>query len=256
MQLLAFVRRHAMSPRRDGGYGQGGEPYALRFRRGLSEQQSQHVPVVYATRRRPASSWTSDFPFVSLSVLVILSSLFLLSMHLGGWTWSSWTYAFSLCIAVPIVAIEMRRKAIITGAALMLLFFTVVIDAGLPQYFGYSPSDLSWYDLSAHYLGTLMLTVFLWSVLCWTWSNGSGHVESRSRFFVAVMTVVMVSLIFEVLEFSTDSVLGWGNSRGLVDTVGDMIFDLAGVLTAATLIARHRFIALRRPFWHSEPSAS
>jgi uncharacterized membrane protein YhaH (DUF805 family) len=232
------------------------EPYALRFRRALAQQQSLHAPVVYVGRRRRRTLSFGEFPFVSVSVMVILASLFLLSMHLGGWTWSSWTYAFSLCIVFPLVAIEMRRKAVITGAAVVLLFFTVVIDAGLPQYFGYSPSDLSWYDLGAHYLGALLLTVLLWSVLCWTWSNGSSPVESRSRFFIVVMTVVMVSLIFEVLEFSTDSVLGWGNSRGLVDTVGDMIFDLAGVLTAATLIARHRFIALRRPFWHSEPSAS
>lgn len=231
------------------------EPYAVRFRRRLSQMQSSRAPVVHVGRRRRSFS-LRDFPFASVSVIVILSSLFLLSMHLGGWSWSSWTYAFSLSIAVPLVAIEMRRKAVITGAAILLLLFTVVIDAGLPQYFGYSPSDLSWYDLSAHYLGTLMLTVFLWSVLCWTWSNGHGHVETRARFLAAVTTVVMVSMIFEALELATDSLLGWGNSRGVVDTVGDMIFDLAGVLTAAILIARHRFIALRRPFWHSDPSAA
>ncbi|HIH01074.1 TPA: hypothetical protein HA259_03180 [Thermoplasmata archaeon] len=242
-----------MSAGRDASSRPGNEPYAIRFRRSMSHLQSLHAPVVNVSRRRRSSMWTGEFPFASLSVLIILASLFLLSMHLGGWTWSSWTYAFSLSIAVPLVAIEVRKKAVITGAALFLLFFTVVIDAGLPRYFGYSPSDLSWYDLTAHYLGTLLLTVLLWSVLCWTWSNGEGHVETRARFFAAVMTVLMVSMIFEVLELSTDSLLGWGNSRGVVDTVGDMIFDLAGIFTAAILIARHRFIAIRRPFWHSEP---
>jgi hypothetical protein len=244
-----------MTGRREGRPKPQHEPYIVRFKRSMSQQQSAHAKVIHLSgpKRRPRQL---DFPYASVSVLVILLSLFVLSMHLGGWSWSSWTYAFSLSIAVPLVAIEMKRKAVITGGAIMLLFFTMLIDAGLPQYFGYSPSDLSWYDLSAHYLGTLMLTVFLWSVLCWTWSNGHGHVESRARFFAAVMTVVMVSMIFEVLEFSTDSLLGWGNSRGVVDTVGDMIFDLAGVLTAAILIARHRFIALRRPFWHNEPSAA
>jgi hypothetical protein len=242
-----------MSPRREGRDGDGSrEPYVLRFRRELSQQQSRHAPVIYLAPRRRPPRWARDFPFASVSVLVILTSLFLLSMHLGGWTWSSWTYAFSLSIAVPLVAIEMRRKAVITGAAIMLLFFTVVIDAGLPQYFGYSPSDLSWYDLCAHYLGALVLTVFLWSILCWTWANGSGAVETRSRFFAAVMTVALVSVIFEVLEFSTDSLLGWGNSRGLVDTVGDIIFDLAGVTTAAVLIARHRFAAIKMPFWNAD----
>ena len=256
MQIRTSTRRHFMSPGRDASSRQGSEPYAIRFRRSLSDLQSQHAPVVDFPSRRRSSMRTGEFPFASLSVLIILSSLFMLSMHLGGWTWSSWTYAFSLSIAVPLVAIEVRKKAVITGAALLLLFFTVVIDAGLPQYFGYSSSDLSWYDLTAHYLGALLLTVLLWSVLCWTWSNGEGHVESRARFFAAVTTVVMVSMIFEVLELSTDSVLGWGNSRGVVDTVGDMIFDLAGIFTAAILIARHRFIAIRRPFWHSGPSTA
>jgi hypothetical protein len=243
-----------MSPRRDGRSEGYQEPYVLRFRRGLSQLQSQRAPVIYLARRRAPPRWARDFPFASVSVLVILTSLFLLSMHLGGWTWSSWTYAFSLSVAVPLVAIEMRRKAVITGAALVLLFFTVVIDAGLPQYFGYSPSHLSWYDLSAHYLGALMLTVFLWSILCWTWANGSGAVETRARFFAAVMTVALVSVIFEVLEYSTDSLLGWTNFHPGVDTIGDIIFDLAGVTTAAVLIARHRFTAMKLPFWHSEPA--
>ena len=221
-----------------------------------SQLQSEHPETATPVAGPGHARAPMEFPFASVSVLVVLSSLFLLSMHLGGWTWSSWTYAFSLSIAIPLIAIEVRRKAVITGAALILLFFTVVIDAGLPQYFGYSPSDLSWYDLTAHYLGALALTVFLWSVLCWTWSNGNGYVATRSRFFATVITVVLVSVIFEVLEFSTDAFLGWTNFHMGVDTIGDIVFDLAGVTTAAVLIARHRFIAIKMPFWHSDPNVA
>ena len=199
-------------------------------------------------------SWMG-FPFASVSVLVILATLFLMSMERGGWTWSSWTYAFSFLIMLPLVAFELKRKAVITGGAIILLSFMVLIDAGMPGYLGYSPSDLNWYDNMAHYLGTLVMTLFLWSFICWTMSpTGPPRTNGRRKFLLAVVTMVVISFFFEFTEFFTDIVFGWTNFHPGVDTVGDLIFDLAGVLTAAVVIARHRFSPLRRPFWHAEPS--
>src|SRR4030065_728014 len=97
----------------------------------------------------------SGFPFASVSVLIVLMTLFLMSMERGGWSWSSWTYAFSFAIGIPLVLLELKRKVVITGGALILLFFMVLIDAGMPGYLGYSPSDLNWYDNWAHLLGAV-----------------------------------------------------------------------------------------------------
>lgn len=193
-----------------------------------------------------------NFPFASLSMLVILASLFLLSMHLGGWTWSSWTYAFSLGIAVPLVAIEVKRRAVITGAAILLFSVTALIAAGLPQYFGYSTSALSWYDLTAHYLGALALTVLLWSVLCWVRADGGRADDSRIWLVFAVAAMLVASVVFELLEFFTDAVMGWTNFHAGIDTIGDIMFDVAGVASAALIIARHRVMAIRLPFWHAD----
>ena len=139
------------------------EPYIARFRRMLIEQQARIAPVIYLGRRRQHSLRSGQIPFASISMLVILLSMFLLSMHLGGWTWSSWTYAFSLGIAVPLAVVEIKRRAVITGAAIILFSAQVLIAAGLPQYFGYSTSDLSWYDLTAHFIGAMAVTLLLWS---------------------------------------------------------------------------------------------
>jgi hypothetical protein len=49
---------------------------------------------------------------------------------------------------------------------------------------------------------------------------------------------------------------GWTNFHVGIDTVGDLIFDIAGVITAALAISRHRVSLVRRPFWHSEPTGS
>jgi hypothetical protein len=221
--------------------------FLRRFSLRMSHAEAAH------RRLHPARSEAVRFPFASLSIVIVLSSLLMLSLFLGGWSWSSWTYAFSLGIAAPLVAIEMKRRAVITGGAALLLAFTVVVDAGLPTYFGYSPSDLSWYDLLAHFLGAFMLTLFLWSILRWTvepWRNGA---DTRRRdMFVAVSAVIVVSLVFEMLEFSTDAVFGWANYHAGVDTLGDVVFDLAGVASAWLMMHRHNVMAIRRPFWHAE----
>jgi hypothetical protein len=205
--------------------------------------RSHEAPCVSADR--------AHFPFASLSVVIILTSLFVLSMSLGGWSWSSWTYAFSLGIAAPLVAIEVKRRAVITGGAVLLLTFTVIVAAGMPNYFGYSASDLSWYDLLAHYLGGFMLTLFMWSVLRWTAEPRRRGVDTRRRdLSIAVSAVVVMSLVFEMLEFSTDAAFGWANYHAGVDTLGDLLFDLAGVASAWLIMHRHGIMVIRRPFWH------
>lgn len=220
----------------------------------MLQLESEQVPVVSLVRKR---HWSLELPFASISVLVMLLSLFSLSMHLGGWTWSSWTYAFSMALVAPLAAIEMKRKAVITGGAAILLAVTVIIDAGLPQYFGYSPSHLSWYDLLAHYLGAAVMTVFLWSFICWTVSpSGPPKENGRRKLLLAVTTMVIVSFMFEVAEFTTDALFGWGNFYAGIDTIGDLAFDMAGIATAAILISRHRVAALRRPFWNSEHASA
>lgn len=182
--------------------------------------------------------------------------MFVVSMHLGGWTWSSWTYAFSLGIVAPLAVIEIKRKAVVTGAAILLISITAMIAAGLPQYFGYSTSDLSWYDLTAHYLGALTLTVLLWSVLYWAKVVGGPASAAKRCLYAAVIVMLAASVMFEMLEFSTDAVLGWTNFHAGVDTMGDVIFDIAGVTSAAILVARHGIIAMKLPFWHAGASAS
>ena len=223
---------------------------------GLSAHQGNVQGGQESLRRRAP---LSEFPFASVSVLIVLMTLFLMSMERGGWTWSSWTYAFSFVIGIPLVLLELKRKVVITGGAILLLFFMVLIDAGMPGYFGYSPSDANWYDNWAHLLGTAALTLFLWSFLWWTLSPTGPPRENGTRKFVLVMvTMSVVAFFFEFTEFFTDAFFGWSNFHPGIDTAGDLIFDFAGVISAGIVIARHRVSAIKRPFWswdHSSASA-
>jgi len=226
--------------------------YARRMH-AISEHASRKPTPV---PKPPVLSW-SGFPFASISVLVVLLTLFVMSMERGGWTWSSWTYAFSFTIMLPLVVLEIKRKAIITGGALLMLFFMVVIDAGMPGMFGYSPSDLNWYDNIAHLLGTLVMTFFLWSMICWSLSpTGPPVTNGRRKFWAAIAIMLVVSFFFEFTEFFTDILFGWSNFHPGIDTAGDLIFDFAGILVAGVVIARHRISVLKIPFWHAEAASA
>lgn len=224
------------------------ETYLSRFSRRIDSHQFD----IERQEMFQSGAGHSSFPFVSSSVLVVLLSLLALSIHLGGWSWSSWTYAFALVICVPLAATESMRGAVVKGWASLLLFSTVVIDAGMPQFFGYTASNLSLYDLSAHFLAALVLTLFLWSFVWWARMSDGRPKSGGSGMLLAVVGVVVVAaMIFELLEFATDGLFGWSNFHAGVDTVGDVMFGIAGTITGGILIARHGVRVLDRPFWSS-----
>lgn len=229
-----------------------------RIMRALGNRAHQRSAWVSQRARAAASKKSrtplAEFPFASMSVLVILLTLFIMTMERGGWGWSSWTDAFAFVIIVPLILFEHKRKAVITGGAIMLLFFMILVDAGMPGWFGYSPSDLNWYDNWAHLIGTFGMTLFLWSFLCWSLSpTGPPTTNGRRKFVFAIATMVVVSIFFEFTEFFSDAIFGWTNFHPGIDTVGDLIFDFAGIASAGLVIARHRLSVIKRPFWHAEP---
>jgi hypothetical protein len=102
----------------------------------------------------------------------------------------------------------------------------------------------------------LLLTVFLWTFVCWALSpTGPPRENGRRKFISVVLTVAIVSLLFELTEFMTDVMFGWTNFHPGIDTAGDIIFDMAGLATGAFLIWRHRLSAVKRPFWITESTS-
>ena len=228
--------------------GEAVETYLARF----SRKMGSHQFDIKRQERLRSGVGHSSFPFVSSSVLVVLLSLLVLSIHLGGWSWSSWTYTFALTICVPLAATESLRGAVVKGWGSLLLFSAVVIDAGMPQFFGYSASDLSLYDISAHFLAALVLTLFLWSFVWWArLPDGPPRSGSSGMLFAVVGVVIVAAMAFELLEFATDGLFGWSNFYAGVDTAGDIIFGIAGTAAGGILIARHRVRVMDRPFWSS-----
>lgn len=222
------------------------ETYLARFSRRMNSQGRE----MYCPEISSRESTRSSFPFASSSVLVVLLSLMVLSIHLGGWTWSSWIYALALSICAPLALLEVARNAVISGWASLLLFVAVVVDAGMPQFFGYSVSDLSPYDITAHYLGALVLTLFVWSFIWWARSaDGPPKSGGAGMLLAVVLAIAIAGVGFEFLEFTTDGLFGWSNFHAGIDTTGDIIFNFAGTASAGIMIAMHRVSVLRRPFW-------
>jgi hypothetical protein len=233
------------------------ESYLSRYTKSMSSQaeapSGEHDIHPHRKLDEDSTLGGLNFPFASLSMLVILGTLFALSMLWGGWGWSSWTYAFSFVIVLPLAFLERYRGVVITGGAMILLFFMALIDAGMPGYFGYSPSNFNWYDNWAHLIGTFGLTLFLWAFIWWTLSPaGPPNTNGTRKFVLTILIMVFVSFFFEFTEFFSDFLFGWKNFHPGIDTAGDLIFDFAGIAIAAFLIARHRYSPIKRPFWHSE----
>ncbi len=193
------------------------------------------------------------FPFTSISVLIVLMSLFVMSFDWGGWSWSSWTYALSFIVLVPLVLLESARRVIITGGGFIILFLTVLVDAGMPRYFGYSLADYNLYDKFAHFAGAATITLFLWAVTWWTLSPaGPSKTERRRILLITIVIVIVASTLFKSTEYLGDFLYGLKNTHGYVDTVSDLIFNVAGIAAAAIVISRHNYSVLRRPFWYAE----
>lgn len=203
--------------------------------------------------RKGHGSAARVFPFASISVLVVLLTLFIMALVRGGWTWSSWTYALSFAILVPLVPLESRRKAVISGGGFIVLFLTVVTDAGMPGYFGYSASLPDWYDRAAHYMGAACITLFLWSIIWWTKSPSGPPKKGGQRVLLTtIVAMVALSTLFKATEYMGDFLYGLTNTHGYVDTAGDLMFNLAGIAAASIVIKRHNYSVLKRPFWYSE----
>ena len=197
---------------------------------------------------------TIVFPFASVSVLVILLSLFIMSFEWGGWGWPTCTYAFSFVILAPLILLECNRKATITGGGFVILILMVLIDAGMPRHFGYTLADYNLYDKFAHYAGAAGITLFLWSVVWWTVSpSGPQKTDSSKILLITVVVMAVVSMLFKFAECMGDSLFGFANTHGYIDTVSDFIFNIAGIAAAAVVIKRHNYSVIKRPFWYAEP---
>jgi len=106
--------------------------------------------------------------------------------------------------------------------SLLLLIFLIAIINTLAVMFSWY-WRIPWLDMPMHFLGGL----FVGSVALWFYSQ---NVERRyfRAFPVSIGAVLIVGGLWEVFEFSVDTIVSVSEQNGISDTLSDIIFDIIG----------------------------
>ena len=85
-----------------------------------------------------------------------------------------------------------------------------------------------WLDMPMHFLGGL----WVGSVALWFYSQ-SIRGKLYSIFFVSIGAVLIVGGLWEMFEFSADSLISFSEQNKAIDTASDIMFDIIGGITSA-----------------------
>lgn len=96
-------------------------------------------------------------------------------------------------------------------------------------------------DIPTHFLGGMAITYFFWRAFA-NAQSVAGHFPKVIRVVLAFVCMVSATILWEVLEFLSDRLLGTHMQHGLGDTSSDILFSLAGGLA---------YLVLRRPLAQS-----
>jgi len=101
---------------------------------------------------------------------------------------------------------------------LLLIFFIFLLDYLAMQFYWYSSI---WYlDMLIHFLGGL------WLGLALVWLFRIKEISFKSIFYL-ILGVLLIGVLWEIFEIIIDETIT-GNSFNILDTISDILFDLAG----------------------------
>jgi hypothetical protein len=117
---------------------------------------------------------------------------------------------------------------------IVLVVAIAVINAVAVQYSWYFYHW--WLDMPMHFLGGLWVALAtLWIV----YHSGRISVSDEYRdadraLMIALIATGVVGILWEIFEFSVDTVLVVAPTYDVADTLSDLAFDMAGALIAST----------------------
>lgn len=119
-----------------------------------------------------------------------------------------------------------------------LAIVAILIGVGQEVAIAYSLYwSLWWYDIVMHFLGGLWIGL----IALWFYKAFAGEeAESGKGYLVALVTVVVVGILWEVMEILAGLTLTQANYE--MDTVLDLIMDVAGAVFASRLVFRKTIV--------------
>lgn len=118
----------------------------------------------------------------------------------------------------------------------LLVFCLVVVAVRIFDAY----TRLPWLDVPTHFLGGIAVTYFFWFAFA-NARSVAGHLPNLRPAVLAFGCTAGTAILWEILEFSSDRLLGTQLQHGVGDTVSDIVFGLAGGV--AYLFLRRWFAA-------------
>lgn len=113
-----------------------------------------------------------------------------------------------------------------------LVMATIAFHSVLGQFFNLY-HRVYWFDSALHLFGSFSFSIFYYAILFSVFGTFSKFKVPTFLFITSVG--VMLGVLFELIEFITDILLGTHHQDGLKDTNIDLIFDMLGSILAGLL---------------------
>lgn len=119
---------------------------------------------------------------------------------------------------------------------IFILLLSIVLINGLAVYFSWYWYVL-WFDMPMHFFGGLWVGLTsLWIVyISGYFKIPESYRDPDKVVFVALFSTAIIGLLWEVFEFSVDTLLVIAPTYDVSDTLSDIAFDMAGALLASTV---------------------
>ncbi len=134
-----------------------------------------------------------------------------------------------IAISIPIV-LRWRDKITLPVWFIFLIFLALFLHAlGVMQ--GYYDT-LNWWDSVTHYFSSMMVAAisFIFIYLA-DWYLESVHIPPRLMPVIVVAVGCSFGVIWEIFEWSADTLFDTGMQYSLDDTMQDLLMDFLGALT-------------------------
>jgi len=114
-----------------------------------------------------------------------------------------------------------------------LVLFIAIVNGLANEFFLYW--RLPWLDIPMHFLGGLWVaSAVLWVVFISDKFNLKRLRKTTSSIYlISMLSVLMVGGLWELFEFSLDTLVDFSEKNSAIDTISDLIFDILGGVTAA-----------------------
>lgn len=182
--------------------------------------------------------WEKPLFFMFLASFLTMAALsferYSRGVHLDYYLYPAITCLVSaLLLALPIL---LRWKRVVTLPVwfISLIFLALFLHCiGVVERFY---DDLFWWDNLTHFLSSMLVSAMAFmAIYLIDWYVEEIYIPAKVMPFIIIAVGCSFGVLWEIMEWSADLILGTGMQYSLDDTIQDLLMDLLGALTMGVM---------------------